>query len=97
MSAIKVVGVVGAGTMGNGIAHVFARAGFQVMLCEVEQRFLDRGLQAIRKNLEREAAKGKANPCRGGSGARPHPRHLAGPGPGGSATLSSRRRRSALR
>ena len=56
MSAIKVVGVVGAGTMGNGIAHVFARAGFQVMLCEVEQRFLDRGLQAIKKNLEREAA-----------------------------------------
>jgi 3-hydroxybutyryl-CoA dehydrogenase len=59
MSAIKVVGVVGAGTMGNGIAHVFARAGFQVVLCEVEQRFLDRGLQAIRKNLEREVTKGK--------------------------------------
>ena len=49
----------GAGTMGNGIAHVFARGGFQVMLCEVEQRFLDRGLETIRKNLEREAAKGK--------------------------------------
>jgi 3-hydroxybutyryl-CoA dehydrogenase len=63
MSAIKVVGVVGAGTMGNGIAHVFARAGFQVMLCEVEQRFLDRGLQAIKKNLEREAAKGKLTPA----------------------------------
>jgi 3-hydroxybutyryl-CoA dehydrogenase len=45
--------------MGNGIAHVFARGGYQVMLCEVEQRFLDRGLEAIRKNLEREAAKGK--------------------------------------
>jgi 3-hydroxybutyryl-CoA dehydrogenase len=59
MNKIKVVGVVGAGTMGNGIAHVFARAGYQVMLCEVEQRFLDRGLEAIRKNLEREAAKGK--------------------------------------
>ena len=59
MSKIKVVGVVGAGTMGNGIAHVFARSGFQVVLCEVEQRFLDRGLEAIRKNLEREAAKGK--------------------------------------
>jgi 3-hydroxybutyryl-CoA dehydrogenase len=59
MSAIKVVGVVGAGTMGNGIAHVFARAGFQVVLCEVEQRFLDRGLEAIRKNLEREVTKGK--------------------------------------
>jgi 3-hydroxybutyryl-CoA dehydrogenase len=59
MSTIKVVGVVGAGTMGNGIAHVFARSGFQVFLCEVEQRFLDRGLEAIRRNLEREAAKGK--------------------------------------
>ena len=59
MNKIKVVGVVGAGTMGNGIAHVFARGGFQVMLCEVEQRFLDRGLEAIRKNLEREVAKSK--------------------------------------
>jgi 3-hydroxybutyryl-CoA dehydrogenase len=59
MNKIKVVGVVGAGTMGNGIAHVFARGGYQVMLCEVEQRFLDHGLEAIRKNLEREAAKGK--------------------------------------
>src|SRR5271170_1851209 len=63
MNAIKVVGVVGAGTMGNGIAHVFARSGFQVVLCEVEQRFLDRGLETIRRNLEREAAKGKATPA----------------------------------
>jgi 3-hydroxybutyryl-CoA dehydrogenase len=46
--------------MGNGIAHVFARGGFQVLLCEVEQRFLDRGLDTIRKNMERETAKGKA-------------------------------------
>ncbi len=59
MNKIKVVGVVGAGTMGNGIAHVFARGGFQVILCEVEQRFLDRGLETIGKNLEREVAKGK--------------------------------------
>ena len=59
MNTIKVVGVVGAGTMGNGIAHVFARSGFQVLLCEVEQRFLDRGLESIGKNLEREVAKGK--------------------------------------
>jgi 3-hydroxybutyryl-CoA dehydrogenase len=59
VGSIKQVGVIGAGTMGNGIAHVFARGGFQVMLCEVEQRFLDRGLDAIRKNLDREAAKGK--------------------------------------
>ena len=56
---IQRVGVVGAGTMGNGIAHVFARSGFDVLLCDVEQRFLDRGLDTIGKNLEREAAKGK--------------------------------------
>ena len=48
--AIQRVGVVGAGTMGNGIAHVFARSGFEVALCEVEQRFLDRGLETINKN-----------------------------------------------
>jgi len=59
MSEIKTVGVLGAGTMGNGIAHVFARSGFDVRLCEVEQRFLDRGLETIKKNLDREASKGK--------------------------------------
>jgi len=59
MSEIRKVGVIGAGTMGNGIAHVFARAGFMVKLCEVEQRFLDRGLETIRKNLSREVAKEK--------------------------------------
>ena len=59
MGEIRTVGVVGAGTMGNGIAHVFARSGIRVVLCEVEQRFLDRGLETIRKNLGREAEKGK--------------------------------------
>jgi 3-hydroxybutyryl-CoA dehydrogenase len=59
---IRTVGVIGAGTMGNGIAHVFARSGFRVLLCEVEQRFLDRGLETIRKNLGREAEKGKLTP-----------------------------------
>ena len=58
---IQRVGVIGAGTMGNGIAHVFARAGFQVMLCDVEQRFLDRALEIIGKNLDREIAKGKTS------------------------------------
>jgi len=56
---IKRVGVVGAGTMGNGIAHVFARSGYSVVLCDVEQRFLDRGIAAITKNLDREVAKNK--------------------------------------
>jgi 3-hydroxybutyryl-CoA dehydrogenase len=59
MSEIRTVGVIGAGTMGNGIAHVFGRSGYRVLLCEVEQRFLDRGLETIRKNLGREAEKGK--------------------------------------
>jgi 3-hydroxybutyryl-CoA dehydrogenase len=56
---VQRVGVIGAGTMGNGIAHVFARGGFDVVLCEIEQRFLDRGMDTIRKNLEREVAKNK--------------------------------------
>lgn len=56
---IQRVGVIGAGTMGNGIAHVFARCGFEVVLCDVEQRFLDRGLAAMGKNLDREVSKGK--------------------------------------
>lgn len=59
MNEIRTVGVIGAGTMGNGIAHVFAKSGFAVRLCEVEQRFLDRGLETIRKNLGREVSKGK--------------------------------------
>ena len=53
------IGVIGAGTMGNGIAHVFARCGFTVVLCDIEQRFLDKGLAAIAKNLDREVAKSK--------------------------------------
>ncbi|HSY92880.1 MAG TPA: 3-hydroxyacyl-CoA dehydrogenase NAD-binding domain-containing protein, partial [Candidatus Binatus sp.] len=56
---IRRVGVVGAGTMGNGIAHVFARSGYDVVLCDVEQRFLDRALETVAKNLEREVAKNK--------------------------------------
>jgi len=56
---IKRVGIVGAGTMGNGIAHVFARAGHTVTLYDIEQRFLGRALETIAKNLARETAKGK--------------------------------------
>ena len=57
---IRKVGVVGAGTMGNGIAHVFARSGYEVILCDVEQAFLDRALATISKNIDREVARGKA-------------------------------------
>jgi 3-hydroxybutyryl-CoA dehydrogenase len=59
---IQKVGVLGAGTMGNGIAHVFARCGFTVLLCDVQQEFLDRAVQTIRGNLEREVKKGKTSP-----------------------------------
>ena len=59
VNAIKTVAVLGAGTMGNGIAHVFARAGYNVILSDVEQRFLDRGMETIAKNLAREVKKGK--------------------------------------
>lgn len=56
---IKTVAVLGAGTMGNGIAHVFARAGYKVILRDVEQKFLGRAMDTINKNLDREVKKGK--------------------------------------
>jgi 3-hydroxybutyryl-CoA dehydrogenase len=59
MAEIKTIGVLGAGTMGNGIAHVCARGGFNVLLCDLEQGFLDRGVATVDKNLAREVAKGK--------------------------------------
>jgi 3-hydroxybutyryl-CoA dehydrogenase len=59
LDQIKIVAVLGAGTMGNGIAHVFARAGYDVILRDVEQRFLERGLETVAKNLDREIKKGK--------------------------------------
>jgi len=59
IEAIKTVAVLGAGTMGNGIAHVFARSGYKVILRDLEQRFLDRGLETIGKNLDREIEKGR--------------------------------------
>ena len=59
IESIKTVAVLGAGTMGNGIAHVFARAGYSVILRDVEERFLQRGMDTISKNLDREIKKGK--------------------------------------
>jgi len=55
---IKNVTVVGAGTMGNGIAHVFAQFGFTVVLNDVRQEFIDRGLNTIKSNLDRQVKKG---------------------------------------
>jgi len=59
LDSIKTVAVLGAGTMGNGIAHVFARAGYNVILRDVQESFLQRGLDTIGKNLDREVKKGK--------------------------------------
>jgi 3-hydroxybutyryl-CoA dehydrogenase len=59
MSSIKTIVVLGAGTMGNGIAHVAARSGLHVILYDVDQAALDRGLSTIQKNLSREVAKEK--------------------------------------
>ncbi len=56
---IRNVAVIGAGTMGNGIAHVFALAGHDVTLLDLSQDRLDRGLATIEKNLGRQVAKGK--------------------------------------
>jgi 3-hydroxybutyryl-CoA dehydrogenase len=59
LASIKTVAVLGAGTMGNGIAHVFARAGYNVILRDVQESFLQRGMETIGKNLDREVKKGK--------------------------------------
>jgi 3-hydroxybutyryl-CoA dehydrogenase len=55
---VKNVCVVGAGTMGNGIAHVFAQFGFTVVLTDVRQEFIDRGIARIGSNLDRQVKKG---------------------------------------
>lgn len=57
MSEIKIIGVVGAGTMGNGIAQVAARTGFDVRLCDMKPEFIERGLAAIDKSLQRDVDK----------------------------------------
>jgi len=56
---IKTIGVIGAGQMGNGIAHVSAAAGLNVVMQDLEQSFVDRGLATIGKNLQRGVDKGK--------------------------------------
>lgn len=54
---MKNISVIGAGTMGNGIAHVFAQSGFKVTLIDVSQAQLDKAIQTITKNLDRQVAK----------------------------------------
>ncbi len=56
---IKQVGVIGAGQMGNGIAHVFALAGYDVLLNDISGEAIDRALALIGRNLERQVARGR--------------------------------------
>ena len=56
---IRKVGVVGAGTMGNGIAQAFASAGYEVVMRDIKQEFVDRGMSTIKKSLERLASRNK--------------------------------------
>ena len=55
----ETIGVIGAGTMGNGIAQVAARAGYDVVLQDVKDEFVERGVEAIARTLQREVAKGR--------------------------------------
>lgn len=55
---IKNITVIGSGTMGNGIAHTFAMFGYRVLLIDIKQEFLERGLKTIKGNLERQLKKG---------------------------------------
>lgn len=57
--SIKTIGVIGAGSMGSGIAQVAACGGFQVILSDIEEDFLTKGLGVIRKSLEKLSSKGK--------------------------------------
>ncbi len=56
---IKKIGVLGAGTMGNGIAQVAAQSGFEVVMRDIEERFVENGLKAIEKFLSKSVEKGK--------------------------------------
>ncbi len=59
---IQTIGVIGAGQMGNGIAHVCALSGYNVQLIDVDQEHLDKGLQSIDGNLDRQIARGRIKP-----------------------------------
>jgi 3-hydroxybutyryl-CoA dehydrogenase len=59
---IRKVGVIGAGQMGNGIAHVFALAGYDVLLHDISAEALDKAMATIARNLDRQVARGKVTP-----------------------------------
>jgi len=59
---VRRIGVVGAGQMGSGIAQVASSSGFEVVMSDVEERFLSKGMETIERNLERSVAKGRLSP-----------------------------------
>jgi 3-hydroxybutyryl-CoA dehydrogenase len=60
---IRLVGVVGAGQMGNGIAHVFALAGYDVLMNDISEAGLEKALATIEKNIDRQVSRGKVLPA----------------------------------
>jgi len=58
---IRKIGVIGAGQMGNGIAHVMALAGYEVLLTDISQDALDRGIETITGNMDRQVSRGKVS------------------------------------
>jgi 3-hydroxybutyryl-CoA dehydrogenase len=59
LMTVQTVGVIGAGQMGNGIAHVLSRSGYSVLLNDVSQQALDLAIERIRKNMDRQLRSGK--------------------------------------
>src|ERR1700722_5037331 len=57
-SEIKTVTIIGSGTMGNGISHVFAQCGFNVHMMDINQGALDKAIATIGKNMDRQVSKG---------------------------------------
>ena len=58
---VQKVGIIGAGQMGNGIAHVFALAGYDVVMSDISQENLDQAMETIRTNIARQTAKGRVS------------------------------------
>jgi 3-hydroxybutyryl-CoA dehydrogenase len=60
---VKLVGIVGAGQMGNGIAHVFALAGYRVLMTDISEESLTKALATVERNIERQVSRGKVLPA----------------------------------
>ncbi len=69
---IKRIGVIGAGQMGSGIAHVCALKGFEIRLADIDQSHLDKGIDAIGRNMDRQISRGMIRSGGQGRGARAH-------------------------